>query len=184
MKPDMLEDHLWQEYKEVYVDDKLKLGTQEYFEKNNPSALHEMTGIMLESVRKGFWKADQKTIEDIARNHVELMRKFDLPPVDNAKLQEMIKKSLKDPTLRKSFEQQIKKSLELKKTHAEKMQQMEEEISGMKLKEQKQENPEGDTAAALKILGIIIAGAILAMIIGNIRRKKEDHTIGRPEKDV
>jgi hypothetical protein len=54
----------------------------------------------------------------------------------------------------------------------------------MKLKEQKQENPEGDTAAALKILGIIIAGAILAMIIGNIRRKKEDHTIGRPEKDV
>ena len=52
-------------------------------------------------------------------------------------------------------------------------QQIEEEISGMKLKEQKQENPEGDTAAALKILGIIIAGAILAMIIGNIRRKKK-----------
>ena len=101
------------------------------------------------------------------------MRNFDLPLVDNAKLQEMIKKSLKDSTSRKSFEQQIKKSLELKKTHAEKMQQMEEEISGMKLKEQKQEKPEGDTAAALKILGIIIAGAILAMIIGNIRRKKK-----------
>ena len=173
MKPDMLEDHLWQEYKEVYVDDKLKLGTQEYFEKNNPSALHEMTGIMLESVRKGFWKADQKTIEDIARNHVELMRKFDLPPVDNAKLQEMIKNALKDPELRRSFEQQIKKSLDLQKAHAAKMQQMEEEISGMKLKEQKPENPEGDTASALKILGIIIAGAILAMIIGNIRRKKK-----------
>ena len=101
------------------------------------------------------------------------MQKFDLPPVDNAKLQEMIKKSLKDPTLRKSFEQQIKKSLELKKTHAEKMQQMEEEISGMKLKEQKQEKPEGDAASALMILGIIIAGAILAMIVGNIRRKRK-----------
>ena len=59
---------------------------------------------MLESVRKGFWKADQKTIEDIAGNHVELMRKFDLPPVDNAKLQEMIKNALKDPELRRSFE--------------------------------------------------------------------------------
>ena len=128
---------------------------------------------MLESVRKGFWKANQKTIEDIAGNHVELMRKFDLPPVDNAKLQEMIKNALKDPELRRSFEQQIKKSLDLKKAHATKMQQIEEEISGMKLKEQKQENPEGDTATALKILGIIIAGAILAMIIGNIRRKKK-----------
>ena len=169
----VFEDHLWLEYKEVYLDDKLKLGTQEYFEKNNPSVLHEMTGIMLESVRKGFWKANQKTIEDIAGNHVELMRKFDLPPVDNAKLQEMIKNALKDPELRRSFEQQIKKSLDLKKAHATKMQQIEEEISGMKLKEQKQENPEGDTATALKILGIIIAGAILAMIIGNIRRKKK-----------
>ena len=38
---------------------------------------------------------------------------------------------------------------------------------------QKPENPEGDTASALKILGIIIAGAILAMIIGNIRKKKK-----------
>ena len=85
----------------------------------------------------------------------------------------MIKKSLKDPTLRKSFEQQIKKSLELKKTHAEKMQQMEEEISGMKLKEQKQDTPEGDTASALKILGIIIAGAILAMLMGNIRKRRK-----------
>ena len=61
----------------------------------------------------------------------------------------------------------------LKKAHATKMQQIEEEISGMKLKEQKQEKPEGDTAAALKILGIIIAGAILAMIFGNIRRKRK-----------
>ena len=123
---------------------------------------------------KGFcWKADQKTVEDIARNHVELMQKFDLPPVDNAKLQEMIKNALKDPELRRSFEQQIKKSLDLKKAHATKMQQIEEEISGMKLKEQKQEKPEGDAASALMILCIIIAGAILAMIVGNIRRKRK-----------
>ena len=101
------------------------------------------------------------------------MQKFDLPPVNNAKLQEMIKNALKDPELRRSFKQQIKKSLDLKKAHAAKIQQMEEEIFGMKLKEQKQEKPEGDTATALKILGIIIAGAILSMIIGNIRRKKK-----------
>ena len=173
MKPDMLEDHLWQEYKEIYVDDRLKLGTQKFFEQNNPAALHEMTGIMLESVRKGFWKANQKTVEDIARNHAELMRKFDLPPVDNAKLQEMIKKALKDPALRQSFEKQIQKSLELKRAHAEKMEQMEKEISGMKLKEQKQTAPEGDTASALKILGMIIALAIIAMLAGNLRRKKQ-----------
>ena len=172
MKPDMLEDHLWQEYKEVYVDDKLQLGMQEFFEKNNPAALHEMTGIMLESVRKGFWKADQKTIDDLARNHAELMQKFDLPPMENKKLQEMIKQNLKDPALRKSFEQQIRKSLELKKAHQQKMQQIEEEVAGMKLKKQEQEQPEGDTASALKIIGLLISGTILAMLIGNWKKKR------------
>lgn len=172
MKPDMLEDHLWQEYKNVYVDDKLNLGTQAYFEKNNPGALHEMTGIMLESVRKGFWKADPKTIADIAKTHAELMRKFDLPPLDNAKLQEMIKQHLNDPKLRKSFEEQIKKSLELKKSHADKMRQIEQEVSGMKLKKQQKESQEGDTSSALKIIGVIIFSAILAMLIGNIRKRR------------
>ena len=174
MKPDMLEDHLWQEYKEVYVDDKLNLGTQAFFEKNNPAALHEMTGIMLEAVRKGFWKPEAQTIADLARTHAELMQKFDLPPIDNAKLQEMIKQHLQDPQLRKSFEEQIRKSLDLKKAHQAQMDQIEQEVSGMRLKKQQQETPEGDTASALKIIGAIIFAAILAMFIGNIHKKKQN----------
>ena len=175
MKPDMLEDHLWQEYKEVYVDDKLKLGTQEFFEKNNPAALHEMSGIMLESIRKGFWKADQKTIDDLAKHHVEMMKKFDLAPMNNQKLQEMIKKNLKDPELRKSFETQIKKSMELKAARQKEMEKIEEEVSGMKMKEQQQqEDSDGDTAAALKIIGIIIALLTAAMIVGNRRKKRKN----------
>ena len=172
MKPDMLEDHLWQEYKAVYVDDKLALGTRAFFEKNNPAALHEMTGIMLEAVRKGFWKADAKTVADLARTHVELMQQFDLPPVDNAKLQEMIKQHLQDPQLRKSFEEQIQKSLDLKKAHQAKMDQIEQEVSGMRLKKQQQETPEGDTVSALKVIGAIIIAAILALLTGNIRKKR------------
>ena len=124
-----------------------------------------------------FWNNKAQTVNtgsDGTFNLNDYKFRYDwrLSPVDNAKLQEMIKNALKDPDLRRSFEQQIKKSLDLKKAHTAKIQQMEEEISGMKLKEKKPENPEGDTASALKILGIIIAGAILAMIIGNIRRKK------------
>ena len=115
MKPDMLEDHLWQAYKEVYVDDKLKLGTREFFERNNPAALHEMTGIMLEAVRKEFWKADAGTVRKIAETHAELIKKFDLPPVRNEKLREMIEKQLTDPALREAYRKQVKKSLDLEK---------------------------------------------------------------------
>lgn len=171
-KPDMIADHLWQEYKAVYVDDKLDLGIREFFEQNNPAALHEMTGIMLESIRKGFWQADPATIAQLAENHAKLMQKFDLPPVDNAKLQEMIRENLQNPELRESFEKQIAKALALKKEHASRMASSGEEVSGMKLQEEQMETASGDTASALKIIGIIIAVAVAAMFIGNWRKKR------------
>ena len=168
MKPDMLEDHLWQEYKEVYIDDKLGLDIRNFFEENNPSALQEMTSVMLETVRKGYWKADAETVCQIAETHVELMKKFDLPPTRNEKLREMIREHLKNPELRREYEQQVARALEQqKKQH--------EEVSGQRLKEETVESPkpdEGDNRAAMRvILGIIIA-ALLAVILGHRRKKR------------
>ena len=168
MKPDMLEDHLWQEYKEVYIDDKLGLDIRNFFEENNPSALQEMTSVMLETVRKGYWKADAETVRQIAETHVELMKKFDLPPTRNEKLREMIREHLKNPELRREYEQQVARALEQqKKQH--------EEVSGQRLKEETVESPkpdEGDNRAAMRvILGIIIA-ALLAVILGHRRKKR------------
>ena len=173
MKPDMLEDHLWQEYKEVYVDDKLNLEIRKYFEENNPAALQEMTAVMLETVRKGYWKADAETVRQIAETHVELMKKFDLPPTRNEKLREMIREQLRDPELRREYERQIAKTLEQQRRLAEERKKA-EEVSGRKLKEQTVEQPkqdEGSNRAALRvILGIIIV-ALLAIILGHRRRK-------------
>ncbi|MBS1370962.1 MAG: cobaltochelatase subunit CobN [Lentisphaeria bacterium] len=173
MKPDMLEDHLWQEYKEVYVDDKLNLDVRKYFEENNPAALQEMTAVMLETVRKGYWKADAETVRQIAETHVELMKKFDLPPTRNEKLREMIKEQLKDPELRREYEKQIAKTLERQRQLAEERKKA-EEVSGQRLKEESIEQPkqdEGSNRAAMRvILGIIIV-ALLAIILGHRRRK-------------
>lgn len=168
MKPDMLEDHLWQEYKEVYIDDKLGLELRKFFEDNNPAALQEMTSVMLETVRKGYWKADAETVRQIAETHVELMKKFDLPPTRNEKLREMIREQLKDPELRKEYEQLTARALEQQK-------KQQQEISGRKLKEETVHSPEpdeGDNRAAMRvILGIIIV-ALLAIILGHRRKKR------------
>ena len=173
MKPDMLEDHLWEKYKDVYVDDKLNLNIRKYFEDFNPAALQEMTGVMLEAVRKNYWKADAETVEKIARTHVELMDKFDLPPVPNAKLQQMISDVLKDPELKEAFQRQVDKALRVRQEQAAKQKEIDETLSGQKLKEQTPEPlPEGDNRAAMKIIVIIIAVALLAVILGNIRRKR------------
>ena len=173
MKPDMLEDHLWQEYKEVYVDDKLQLKLREYFEKHNPAALQEMTGVMLEAVRKKFWNADEAAVRKIAETHAELMKKFDLPPVRNEKLRDMIREQLRDPELRKSYEQQIAKALDLQRRAAEGRKKA-EEVTGQKLKEERMEPPAPRTTnrrTAYLLIGGIILLALLAVLFGG--RKKE-----------
>ena len=173
MKPDLLEDHLWQAYKETYVDDKLKLNMREFFEKNNPAALQEMTGIMLEAVRKDFWKADAETVKQIARTHAELMKKFDLPPTRNEKLREMIRKNLQDPELRRTYERQIARMQERQRRESAARKKA-DEVTGRKLKAQTVEpqQPEKDRnrSALLIIAGIVIL-ALLAVILGNRRKK-------------
>lgn len=175
MKPEMLEDHLWREYKETYVDDKLKLGMRDYFEKNDPSALQEITGVMLEAVRKEFWKADDATVKQLAAVHVELMRKFDLPPVRNEKLREMIRENLNDPELKRAYERQMRKLLEEQKRVAEARKKA-DEVSGRKLREEvvTREAPEGDRRRALAVIAAVIGIVLLAVAGGGkLRRRRE-----------
>ena len=176
MKPDLLEDHLWREYKEVYVDDKLRLDIRAYFEKNNPAALQEMTGIMLEAVRKGYWKADADSVRKIAETHAELMKKFDLAPTRNEKLHEMIREQLRDPELRKAYEAQVAKTLEQRKRLAEERKKR-DEVTGQKLREQRIEPAEKekiDRRTAFLIIAGIVLFAMGAIVFGSRRRKNRE----------
>ena len=174
MKPDLLEDHLWREYKETYIDDKLKLGLRGYFEKNNPAALQEMTGVMLEAVRKEFWKADAATVKQLAAVHAELMQKFDLPPSRNEKLREMVRRNLDDPELRSAYERQIRKMLDRQRLETEARRKA-DEISGRRLKEERlrrDAEETGDRRKALAAIAVIIGVALFAILSGNLCRRR------------
>jgi cobaltochelatase CobN len=60
MKPEAIKDELWDEVYDTYVNDKYDLGVQAFFENENPYALQEMTGVMMETARKGLWEADRE----------------------------------------------------------------------------------------------------------------------------
>lgn len=76
MRPTAVDDRLWDEIYEVYVNDKYDLGIQRYFEDMNPAALEEITAIMLETVRKGMWDATEQQIKDMAELHTGLIEKY------------------------------------------------------------------------------------------------------------
>gem|GEM_PF-8887 len=100
MRPDAIDDELWNELHEVYVNDKYGMGTESYFRDRNPFALQEITAVMLESARKGLWEASPERISKLASLHVALIR--DHKPgcsgfvCDNAKLQRFIGEKLPD----------------------------------------------------------------------------------------
>ena len=94
MKPKAVDKELWDEIYNVYVKDKFNLGLKEFFENQNPAALEEMTAVMLETVRKGMWKASEQQVADLTQLHTELVNKYKPScsgfVCDNAKLRDFI----------------------------------------------------------------------------------------------
>lgn len=94
MKPQAVDKEMWNEIYDVYVKDKFNLGVQDYFEKQNPAALEEMTAVMMETIRKGMWQASGQQIADIAKLHIDLVNKYKPScsgfVCDNAKLRQFI----------------------------------------------------------------------------------------------
>ena len=102
MKPKVIDNELWDEIYNVYVKDKFNLGLKDFFENRNPAALEEMTAVMLETVRKGMWKADEQQIAELSRLHTELVDKYKPScsgfVCDNAKLRDFIASKVDAPT--------------------------------------------------------------------------------------
>jgi cobaltochelatase CobN len=57
---------MWEEIDAVFVRDKLGLSIREWFESENPYAFQELSSTMLETIRKGYWKADAQTTRRLA----------------------------------------------------------------------------------------------------------------------
>jgi cobaltochelatase CobN len=73
--PELIDDGMWKETFDVYVQDKHQLGMQEFFEKNSPYAYQDMTGRMTETIRKGYWKADEATKKKLLEEYVANVNK-------------------------------------------------------------------------------------------------------------
>lgn len=86
---EVVRDDQWQEFMDVYVRDKHKLGLNEYFERHNPHALAQQIERMLEAVRQGYWQADKAVVEELKQRYTDLARRHDVK-TDNKSLQQFV----------------------------------------------------------------------------------------------
>ena len=68
--PETVDDAMWQESFEVYVEDKHDLDLKAFFDANSPFAYQDMTARMVETIRKHYWNADDATTERLLREYV------------------------------------------------------------------------------------------------------------------
>ena len=90
MTPDAVRDDQWQEFFEVYVDDKYDMQMREFFEQHNAEALAQIIERMLEAVRKGYWQADAETLKKMLETYTEIANQHDVV-TDNEPFTEFVK---------------------------------------------------------------------------------------------
>jgi cobaltochelatase CobN len=75
---EIVRDDQWQEFVDVYVRDKHRLGLRQWFESKNPHALAQTLERMLEAARQGYWQADGKTLSELKERYRELAKRHDV----------------------------------------------------------------------------------------------------------
>ncbi len=86
---EIVRDDQWQEYMDVYVRDKHKLGLRAWAEKVNPHAMAQMMERMIEMARQGYWETDKATLEELKARYRDLARRHDVR-TDNMTFQEFV----------------------------------------------------------------------------------------------
>ncbi|MCK9224298.1 MAG: cobaltochelatase subunit CobN [Candidatus Muirbacterium halophilum] len=170
LRPSAIDNELWDNFHSVYIEDKYNLKIQEFFEKENPYALQEMTSVMLETARKGMWKTSEENLKKIAEIHVKLINKYNTScsgfVCNNSKLQDFITQKV-SPENQKQYKENIEKTLKSQNQQSKKTIKLKkEEITLNKIKEIVKSNIE-----AVISLGIIILLFAAAVFIGTKKRR-------------
>ena len=170
MKPKAIDKEMWDEIYNVYVKDKYHLGTKEFFDKQNPAALMEMTAVMMESARKGMWKATPQQLRDIAKLHTETVNKYKPSCTgfvcNNAKLRNYIA-SKTDAASAKEYQQNVEqiRDAEAAKNSSDKGMVMKKET----LNEEAQKTT---TVVSGIVVGVIVIVAFVLLAVLIRRRRK------------
>ncbi|MGE0707512.1 MAG: cobaltochelatase subunit CobN [Planctomycetota bacterium] len=101
MRPESVGDDLWEQVVETYVRDAKRLALREWFEAENPFAYQDLTEVLLETIRKGYWTPDGETQLELAREYAASVARHGegggIRGGGNAKLEAFVAKTLSAP---------------------------------------------------------------------------------------
>jgi cobaltochelatase CobN len=87
--PTSVREDQWQEFFEIYVQDKYQLDMEKWFAEANNHTQAQMIERMLEAVRKDYWAAGEEVTKELVKKYIQLATQYDVS-TDNEKLTEFV----------------------------------------------------------------------------------------------
>lgn len=163
MRPSSLDPQLYDDLYNLYIKDSENLGLHSYFKDVNPAALQSITAVMMESARKGYWKATEEQLQTTARLHAEVTKEKGAACTEfvcgNDKLDDFISTNLDEKT-RSDYKAIMKNTLEAGATN------------GKEMVLKKDNQPDNKIVNSSSINAITIAAVVAALVILMIIIKK------------
>ncbi len=168
MKPSAIDKELWDALYDMYVVDKHQLGTVDFFERNNPAALQDLTASMMETIRKGYWQATAEQKHTIAQLHAESLAKAGAGcsgmVCDNAKLRKMIQEQL-PPEQQQEYTAALDKALKVTSQSDQKQQVLSKDSDKDQGKKQSSGSASTTDSEQLYTTEVVIIGGVILVFI-------------------
>ena len=75
-RPEALDQRFWDQTYATLIEDVNGLGLKQWLDATNPYADQEMTAVLLETARKGFWDASDAQLSELATRHADNVKAF------------------------------------------------------------------------------------------------------------
>ena len=188
MKPAAIAPGFWNQVYETLIEDKHELALQTFFETENPYALQEMTGVMLEAARKDFWTPEAGQLQVLAELHADLVSRFEAGcgsfTCGNQLLQAFIESQLNE-TLLGSYRNEIvaaeigevESRTELVLREQSTQPETEEAVADQEVRSSASESPESVPDSGRNLAAILFAIGLAVALVSLVVYRRQRRTV-------
>lgn len=165
--PNLIRNDQWDEYMDIYVNDKLALNLEQWFTEVNPAALARMMERMLEAQRKNYWQASDERLKQLVEKYIDIVNNNDLIILNDAVEQHVnelaagfglaplqTNKTMEKMATMVKQQQQLNNQQLAQKDNPQEDEQV--QIQGQKLAQQTKQSDEAELFIYCSLLGLLL----------------------------
>jgi cobaltochelatase CobN len=184
--PDIIKSWAWDEVKSVYLDDRYQLGVDQFMEQgSNVHVKTNMMAILLVAAQKGFWQADEATLQQVSQQWADLLLKHGLPGSGHTRPDHPVFEWIM-PRLREDQRSALQQMLAKAQMPAAKPDSGPSTMTELAQQDQAQasEVKEGATESRVTYGWLAMLGGVLALMAAGFIRSRRDYAARRPKPEA